>query len=379
MSKAFRLLVVSLLVVCIGIAWFVHHRQKRKIQLQGFDQASLAEFASLDPIDAHTHILSTDPVFVEMLGRLHLHVLDILYVDDTTPYFASLTEERKAVLKFVSSAAGHAQICTTFDPFRFNDPKFSENVLSGLDQDFVQGALGVKIWKNIGMEIKTASGRYLMPDDPVLQPIYRNIAAHNKTLITHLADPDTAWGFSDRYGFRSNYYETHPQWDMSKKTDVPSKAAILEARDHVLAMNPQLRVVGAHLGSMEEDLDALSTRLDRYPNFVVDTAARIKRLALQPRERVRAFMLKYQGRILYGTDLEFYPNAEPSQVTRRWEIQYALDWRYFATDDIFEYQGYEIQGLGLPPAVLKKLYHDNAVLWIPGLAKSVSQSSAMSK
>jgi predicted TIM-barrel fold metal-dependent hydrolase len=374
-NSGLLLIVLLLLVACVGLAWFVH-RQKRKFQPPGFDRVSVAEFASLDPIDAHTHILETGPAFVGMLDRLHLHVLDILYVDDTTPYFASLQQEKKAVLKFVSLAAGRAQICTTFDPFRFNDPRFAEDATAGLDQDFAQGAVAVKIWKNIGMEIKTASGQYLMPDDPVFQPIYRDIVAHNKTLITHVADPDLAWGLQGQYGFKTNYYQVNPQWDISKKTGAPAKAAILQARDHVLALNPQLRVVGAHLGSMEDDVDALGATLDRYPNFAVDTAARVKRLVLQPRDRVRAFMLKYQGRILYGTDLNFYPGTDAPQVAWRWETQYALDWRYFATDDTFEYQGQKVQGLGLPRSVLKMLYHDNAVRWIPGIIPSPSSASA---
>ena len=50
-----------------------------------------------------------------------------------------------------------------------------------------------------------------------------------------------------------------------------------------------------------------------------------------------------------------------------WELQYTRDWRYFATDDSFEYLGHKVEGLNLPRSVLKKLYHDNAVHWIPGV------------
>ena len=90
---------------------------------------------------------------------------------------------------------------------------------------------------------------------------------------------------------------------MYKKPDAPKKQQILDARDHLLAENPKLRVVGAHLGSMEDDLDGLGQRLDRYPNFAVDTAARVVHLVVLPSDRVRNFILKYQDRIVYGTDL----------------------------------------------------------------------------
>jgi predicted TIM-barrel fold metal-dependent hydrolase len=356
---------IGILVLCLSGAWLLHRRahrpHNRPLALSG---EQLTEFTSLDPIDAHTHIFQTDPAFVAMLGRLHMHVLDILYVDDTDTYQASLPLEKQDALKFLASSPGRATLCTTFDPFKFKNPKFAKEAIGALNQDFANGAVAAKIWKNIGMEIKTASGQYLMPDDPVFEPIYKDIAAHNKTLITHSAAVDVAWEAQDENSPSAKYFVEKPQWDMSRPGS-PEKKVILDARDHLLAMNPGLRVVGAHFGSMTEHLDDLGTRLDRYPNFVVDTAARVQQLVVQPRDRVLAFILKYQDRILYGTDLRF--EAGTGQTTSKWESEYALDWRYFATDDTFQYHGHTVEGLNLPRPVLQKLYHDNAVRWIPGI------------
>jgi hypothetical protein len=85
---------------------------------------------------------------------------------------------------------------------------------------------------------------------------------------------------------------------------------------------------------------------------------------------VRAFILKHQDRVLYGTDLHFFSGTTDSAAAQSWENQYPLDWRYFATDDTFEYLGNKVEGLNLPRPVLKKLYHDNAVRWIPGVDAS---------
>jgi len=301
-----------------------------------------------------------------MLERLHMHVLDILYVDDNDSYLKAMEPERTDTRNFVVSSMGRAQLCTTFDPFQFNHGNFSREAIRGLNQDFARDAVAAKIWKNVGMEIVNASGKYVMPDDPMFEPIYRDIAAHSKTLIIHAAEPDEAWGLHPP-GFVSKYYEMNPQWDMSKKPGAPEKQAILQARDHLLAMNPNLRVVGAHFGSMEDHLDDLAARLDLQPNFAVDTAARVRKLVFQPREKVRAFILKYQDRILYGTDLHIYAGTTDPSAVQSWEKQYARDWRYFATDDSFEYLGQRVEGLKLPRPVLKKLYHDNAVRWIPGI------------
>jgi predicted TIM-barrel fold metal-dependent hydrolase len=331
-------------------------------------EEKLAELISLEPIDTHVHVFQTDTVFIGMLERLHMHVLDILVVDDSNPYRTAPEPQKQDALKFVAASAGHAYLCTTFDPYRFNNPDFAKAAIEALNQDFARGAIAVKIWKNVGMELKNASGQYVLPDDPRLEHIYKDIAEHHKTLVAHLAEPDVAWGASDPKAPYAGYYRSNPQWDMSKRPDVPRKRAIIDARNHLLAMNPDLVVVGAHLGSMEGDLDQIAACFGQYPNFVVDTAARLASLAVQSREKVLAFFLKFQDRILYGTDLGFYSGRTGQVAAHEWENRYALDWRYFATDDDFEYQGRPVKGLKLPREVLKKLYHDNAVHWIPGIA-----------
>jgi predicted TIM-barrel fold metal-dependent hydrolase len=119
---------------------------------------------------------------------------------------------------------------------------------------------------------------------------------------------------------------------------------------------------------MESDVDLVAERLDRYPNFAVDTAARVPHLTIQPRAKVRAFLIKYQDRVLYGTDTDIMRKGDVNPSIADWQKQLAEDWRYFATADTFNYDGHMIQGLQLPLPVLRKLYHDNAVHWIPGLA-----------
>jgi len=327
----------------------------------------LHALAALQPVDTHTHVAKDDPSFYAMLDDLHMHVLDILLVDDHDPYRRNLNTQREDAEKVIQASHGHAMLCTSFDPFQFSNVNFAASAARGLDQDFANGAIAVKIWKNIGMELKDKNGRYVLADNPAFQPIYRDIESHNRTLVAHQAEPDEAWQAPNPDGLDYSYYKDHPIWYMYNKPYAPSKQQILDARDHVLALNPKLRVVGAHLGSMEDDLDGLGRRLDRYPNFAVDTAARVVHLVVMPSDRVRTFILKYQDRIVYGTDLEFLRDQTSESAIKEWEDQYARDWRYFSTRDSFEYEGHKTRGLGLPPDVLRKLYHANAVRWFPGI------------
>lgn len=336
------------------------------------EETYLMALAKLAPIDSHAHVVKIDPRFMAMLDRLHLHLIDIVVADGNNVQ-EPFKQQRADSFAFVKESDGHAVVCTTFDPYQFSSPNFAQAAIVGLNQDFARGAVGVKIWKNIGMEIKDSSGKYVMPDNPKFEPIYKDIAVHNKTLIAHVAEPDVAWGVHTPNDIADDtqYYSENPEWRMDKVPGAPAKKTILAARDHLLEMNPRLRVVGAHLGSMESDVDLIAQRFDRYPNFAIDTAARVPHLTVQPTEKVRNFLLKYQDRVLYGTDLQFGKQDDAAQAIHDWQAHYALDWRYFATNDRFDYEGREVQGLGLPRSVLKKIFHDNALRWFPGMEAEI--------
>jgi predicted TIM-barrel fold metal-dependent hydrolase len=183
----------------------------------------------------------------------------------------------------------------------------------------------------------------------------------------HLAEPNVAWGPPDPSDPSWSYYKENPQWYHYNEAGFPSKQEILRARDHVLAENPELRVVGVHLGSMEKDLDAIAEHFDRYPNFAIDTAARMDYLMLAPREKVRSFFLNYQDRILYGTDLDLLATANVKESLEEWQSTYVRDWKFLATGETFDYSGKTIYGLNLPEPVLQKIFRANAMRWIPGL------------
>jgi len=134
-----------------------------------------------------------------------------------------------------------------------------------------------------------------------------------------------------------------------------------------------MRVVGAHLGSLEYDVAEIAKRLEQYPNFAVDTSARMKDLAFQDPETVRQFLTAYSDRVLFGTDivarqaLSDLPDKEREEWLAQIEAVYRQEFAYYETEETFEVANREVRGLGLPAAVLDKLYHDNAAAWYPGL------------
>lgn len=327
----------------------------------------LAGFSALAPIDAHIHIYKDDPSIAGLMQRLNLRILDILVIDDRDPYAKALEPQRADVLKVVHGTGGRTALCTTFSPYEFEKPGFAQRTIRELDADFKAGAIAVKIYKVMGMEMKSKAGKYVMPDDPAFEPIYRDIAAHGRTVVAHLAEPDSCWQPPNPASPDYDYYKQNPQEYAYAHPEWPSKAAILAARDRLLANNPKLRVVGAHLGSMETDVNAIAQRFDRYPNFAVDTAARVPYFMLQPRDKVRAFLIKYQDRVLYATDVVVMPKDDTGKALAELNSTYERDWKFFATNQMVEYGGHRYQGLALPAPVLSKIFHGNAVVWLPGI------------
>lgn len=331
---------------------------------RGFSREELKTFAALHPIDAHTHIYLYNPAYVAFLNKLNLSALDIMVVSDNgDPERKNLAKESRDVFELVHNSGHRVYACTTFNAYRFNTPDFAASAIAGIDQAFRDGAVAVKLWKNVGMEIKNTKNDYILPDDPALVPIYRDIAAHHKTMLMHIADPDAAWLPRTTKSLDARYYVEHPEWYMYRIRGSPTKNQILNARDHVLDQNPDLKIVGAHLGSMEGDFPRLAADLDRHPNFAVDLAARMPYIMMLPRKQAIAFLTKYQDRLIYGTDDTAYPGADIAQVVRDDENGYARDWRFLATDAPIAFRGTQTRGLALPQSVLRKIYHDNAERW----------------
>jgi predicted TIM-barrel fold metal-dependent hydrolase len=337
-------------------------------QSSAVDDEALSQLAAIAPIDTHLHAYQDVPAVADLFSRLNLRALNVLLIDDRDPFAKSMEPQWTGALAVHRLTKGRAAVCTTIDPYDLESPGFAARVNTRLNADFDAGAIAVKLYKVVGMQIRRKDGTYVLPDDAAFSPIFDNIAAHHKSVLAHVAEPDSCWKAPDPASPDYSYYNEHPEEYAYKHPEWPRKDAILAARDHLLQQHPNLKVVGAHLGSMEVDVDQIAQRFDKHPNFAVDTAARVEYLMMQKPEKVRAFLIRYQDRVLYGTDNVLYPTDKTGNVLRDWAARYARDWRYFAGDVDVKFDQGTTKGLHLPKDVLRKLYHDNAVKWFPGIS-----------
>src|SRR4051794_10142798 len=317
-------------------------------------------------IDTHNHIHRSAPALIAAMEKTGWRGLSICDSREVGDQVSVLPEMIAGTAAFHRESKGRWAWATTFDARDFEKPSFADRAIAGLERDFKQEAIAVKVWKNVGMGIRSKSGEYILPDDRSLLPIYEAIQKAGKTLICHLAEPDGAWLPLDSANTEAGYLKSHPEWHMYGHPEAPSKETILAARDRIVARYPKLRVIGCHLGSNEEDLNRLAKRLDALPNLVVDVASRVRYLMAGDREKTRQFVLKYQDRILYATDFTLGAGDE-ARAAQSLQATHDREWNFFATDGAVPFRDREVQGLALPEAALRKIFRENAVRCLPGI------------
>ena len=328
--------------------------------------ASLApgtDLRAIPKIDVHAHYRTDAPDLVPTLAAWNARAVLV----NVTGAERKIDEKWRDMSALRAAHPDRFFQVATFDPFAIDEPDFAARVIERLRAHIAAGAKGVKVWKDIGMEVKDANGRYVQIDDPRFQPIWNFLAAQHIPVMAHIGEPLAAWRPLSDSSPHFWYYSNNPQYHAYSHPEIPRHEEIIAARDRWLARNPRLTVVAMHLASLEYDVAEVAKRLDAYPNLYVETAARINDLAMQPSGKVRDFFVRYQDRVMWGTDFG------EGQVSRAGlETSFDQQWRYYATGDTVTLgnpRGWHrtVKGLALPRGVLEKFAHRNAerVLELP--------------
>ncbi len=257
----------------------------------------------------------------------------------------------------VSKRVGGDRFLPFFRPdfSKIDEPNFGEREAKKLEEAVKSGCRGIKISKELGLGFKDKSGEFVAVDDPRIDPIWAKCGELGIPVEIHVSDPKAFFTPIDKHNERYDELGNNPEWSFNG-SEFPGKMEILQARNRVIEKHPETIFIGAHFGNLPEDLAVVGNWLDTYPNFYVDIDARISELGRQPYS-ARRFFIKYQDRILFGTDTPC--NAEA----------YRLYFRFLETDDEYidptpahKLQGrWMIYGLYLPDTVLEKIYNKNAM------------------
>ncbi len=327
------------------------------------------DYDNVKKIDTHVHIMTESDHFVKSAQANNFQLLTIV-VDSKNSW--EWVEERYRYSEYqMRNHPETVQFATSFSMEGWDEEGWLEKSMNWLDSGFQQGAIGIKVWKNIGMVYRDQDSVLVRIDDPRFDPIFNDLSERNIPVVGHLGEPLNCWLPLEEMTTKndSGYFSRHPEYHMYKHPDMPSHEEQMEARDNMLAKNPDLRFVGAHMASLEYDVDQLSKRLERFPNMAVDMAARMGQIFYQTAnnyEKVRSFFIKYQDRLLYATDLADGGSQSAQKVNEENTTAWKRDWRFLVTDEVMtsDLVDQEFKGLKLPREVIDKIYHDNAVKWL---------------
>lgn len=307
-------------------------------------------------IDVHSHQRNLSPEAIDLLvsqmDAINLQVM------------VNLSGGSGSGLKSVIDAMKGGEYRDRFVVFAnvdfsgIDEKDWGERSARQLRADVAAGAQGLKIFKNLGMYVRDASGKRVPTDDPRIDPLWEACADLGIPVLIHTGEPMSFWLPHDETNERWLELKMFP----NRKRDEISFASFEQtlAEQHSLfRKHPRTTFINAHLGWLGHDLSRLGTLLDELPNVVTGLGAVLAELGRQPRA-AREFLIRYQDRVLMGKDI--WNPEEFSTYFRTLET----------ADEYFDYYRkrhahWKMYGLDLPDEVLRKIYYGNALRIIPGI------------
>jgi predicted TIM-barrel fold metal-dependent hydrolase len=325
---------------------------------------SVADFEHVRKTDTHIHLNTPQESFIHQAQRDNIQFLDIV---DDRPFGIPMKQQQEIAIKQTTKFPEQVKFATTFATADFEKDTWADQTIASLKESFKNGAVAVKVWKNIGMALKDSTGKFVMIDDDRFDRILNFLEDNNIPLIGHLGEPRECWLPLDKMVLHKGYYSQHPEYHMYLHPEYPSYEKQIAARDNMLTKHPRLKFVGAHLGSLEWDLDELAKHLDRFSNMSVDLA-RMPDLFLHAKnnwEKTRDFFIKYQDRLLYATDVQVGESADTTAYNKMIHDARIRYWTFFTSNTKMNDAVIgSFKALHLPASVIDKIYHHNARRWL---------------
>ncbi len=222
-------------------------------------------------------------------------------------------------------------------------------------------------------------------DDPVYAPYWEKLAQAQVPLVFHVNDPEAFWDAE-----RVPDWAREMGWYYGDGTYIDNEDQYRQVLS-VLDRHPDLHINFAHFFFLSAQLDRLGGYLDRYPNMRVDLTPGIEmyfNFAANP-QQTRDFFIKYQDRILYGTDIgarallaDREAGIETEESLARIEVVRGFlenEGPFNLTHQGFLFGGPEANffGIQLPGDVLDKIYYQNFIKFAGEMPKPLNREAIL--
>jgi predicted TIM-barrel fold metal-dependent hydrolase len=316
-------------------------------------------FADVKVIDGHVHFRDlkwTEPV-LEWMDRAGLASVNLV----STP--SPDTVNQNAELVYLKARY----------PKRFYASGGLDYLQGMADRGRMSELLGAQIYtlKAIGFDgLKliegkpTARKRLQIPlDAPAYEGMWAALEELQMPIVCHVADPEEFWDL-----------DKVPKWALTRDWfygdgSFPTKEALYAEIDRVLERHPTLKLILAHFYFLSADLERAARLLDAYPHVCLDITpgGEMYNNFTRSGDAARAFFVRYQDRIVYGTDVSTW-------AIQQGGIEMVLSYPFFvrtylesalpftpppAIPHWLEEDLDAIVPIELPEQALAKIYHGN--------------------
>jgi predicted TIM-barrel fold metal-dependent hydrolase len=373
------LFLFSLLVIILlfgGISYFVIDKIQQKNNLMDIEEyspisslkvpANITKSAKFPFIDVHSHHWDMPVKDLSDLVK-EMDSLNMVYMINLSGSgFATFSGNQSLMDLNLSKSIENVKqnypkrfgvfVNLNFD--KIDEDDFASSSVKILEKAVKQGAIGLKIYKNLGLNLKDSNTTRVKVDDIRLSPIWDACAKLNIPVLIHSGEPSPFFDPIDKYNERWLHARQKPN-SFRPPSKYPTFDTVMNEQYNMFKNHPNTMFINAHMGWMANDLDKLGRHLDSLPNVYTEIGAVIGELGRQPR-RARKFFIDYQDRVMFGKDT--YKKSEFDVYFRVLE----------SSDEYFDYYRkrhglWKMYGLNLPDEVLKKLYYQNALKLFPSI------------
>jgi predicted TIM-barrel fold metal-dependent hydrolase len=310
-------------------------------------------------IDINNHQNNMSPQHLQELVK----VMDTLNMAVMNNLSGSSGENlKKSVDNIRSTAPKRFSLFANINFTGIGENGWTEKAVAQLEADVKNGAMGLKIFKNLGFSVKDNTGKRVTVDDVRLDAVWKKCGELKIPVLIHTADPKQFWEPLDNNNERWLELVTRPNRKRGD-TDPAPWQQLIDEQHRMFKKHPGTTFIAAHFDWHANDLDKLSKFMDEMPNIYVEFGAIIAELGRQP-IAANKFFTKYQDRILFGKD-----SWEPQEYTTYFRVLETKD-EYFPYHKKY-HAFWSMYGMGLPDEILKKIYYKNALRLLPSLDKTL--------
>jgi uncharacterized protein len=349
-------LIISAMVLSPGLDRAMAQTAPEDILLRDYRPVSIYKIpvtevrqARYPVIDVHSHPYAGSLEAVDQWVRN----MDSVNVERTVILTYSVGERLDSLMSVYGRYPDRFEVWCGLDLANHLEPGFTQRAVAELERCKEIGGKGIGEMsdKGWGLRSGTVTGHGMHLDDPLLQPVLKRAGELGLPINIHVADP--IWMYMPMDSTNDGMMNAL-KWRLDNRPDIVGHSGMVDILERAVSGNPETTFIAVHFANLSYDLERLAAMLDKYPNLYADISARYAETATIPRF-MRDFYIRYQDRLLYGTDMGY----NPGMYRTTFRILETADEHFYA-HELFSYH-WALNGFDLPDEVLRKIYRDNAL------------------